>query len=360
MARLIVREQNESVSVNETDFATNIDSYLDNLFDKSSVVKAHAMEQWNLYLLQNCDYRLVNDHASNLVDSCIKSISRGDIVEQACDLLNTLCILLAENGSTYFADAMTALNNSLSFEETSPLHKSKLVKTLSLVSFIWNAETADQTVEVVSRLNDIIDSLCTETNLPADESSLLVTSLHLWTFLLTIVEDDHVLSFVLEEDILSCIGDVIRNSNDYPTVYAAGKALGYISQVLQQTSNDFDISHYDYNVELPEVIDSLRKTKKPKKYTGIDLEQIANSLENGSTPLLEITVNDRELTFDDWTKIAQIDILRSVTQSAFLTHLSSNTLFSTLLELDLSTDSHRKPKGEKKMTTERHALNKKK
>jgi hypothetical protein len=354
MAGIIDREAHADIEVNELDFATNTETYLDNLFDKSSVVRANSTQRWIEYLTDKFDHDLVNTNVTNLIDVCAKAIQRGEI-DHACDFLNIIVITLGAEGSVYADSCITALRNALS-GEISAFAKSKIFKTLGVVTFFWNVESADSTIGVLKSLNDVVNNFCTETNLDEHEQQLLLTVLHIWTFLLTVVDDDNVLEFITETQILSSFNDLIINNNDYKVKYAAGKGLAYISNILDETMNDPDIGHYDHTVSTSDIVSNLRNSKKPKNYSGVELSQVADNLENGEAPSLVITVDDIPYTFDDWLRISQIDILRSVTQSGFLHHMLNNSLFSELLEIEVRNVINR---PEKRAVSEYYAEKKK-
>eukprot|EP01129_Flabellula_baltica_P007265 TRINITY_DN2805_c0_g1_i2.p1 TRINITY_DN2805_c0_g1~~TRINITY_DN2805_c0_g1_i2.p1 ORF type:complete len:380 (+),score=81.59 TRINITY_DN2805_c0_g1_i2:58-1197(+) len=335
MAGLIAREVKADITVNTLDFATNMDTYMDNLFDPSSVVKANALEKWIEYFKDNYYYQLDDNDASTLIDACMKGITRQDNVEMFCDFLVLIAVTLGDEGSIYGKPCVSTIRTIYENPETSDGLKIKYIKTLCVLSFIWCSEDIDNTMSLISELFKVIEDLSYETSLEDEQKVLLLTTLHSWTLLVTLVDDDDILAYLLEEPILPAIGRSVINSNDYHIQYAAGKALSYISVLLEQNFHDGDIGHYDYEFETEEVLDVLRLSKKPKRYNGITTSQIVESMQGAGAPTVDLVILNNTYSFSTWLDISRIDTFRSILKSGFLKHLESNELLSLILGIEV-------------------------
>jgi hypothetical protein len=172
--------------------------------------------------------------------------------------------------------------------------------------------------------------------------------LDMWCLLLTKLDK----SLVVDEylDSLITIVQLLTSDYDIYVRLAAGEALALVVSIVSmiEAENERDYSKFYFNgyFNVLQVIEALQTTdevqnrkisKKDREKQRYTFKEVLSTLETGTSPITELSINGKKYTFSTWVEIKRLEILRAILGSGFLIHLQYNPLVSE--QLDIKVDS---------------------
>jgi len=170
----------------------------------------------------------------------------------------------------------------------------------------------------------------------------------MWCLLLTKLDENLVVDEYL--DSLITIVQLLTSDYDIYVRLAAGEALALVVSIVSkiETDNVRDYSKFYFNgyFNVLQVIDVLQTTdevqnrkisKKDREKQRYTLKEVQSTLETGTSPITDLSINGKKFTFSTWVDIKRTEILRAILGSGFLIHLQENPLISGLLDITVDT-----------------------
>jgi len=251
-------------------------------------------------------------------------------------------------------------NGKLILKKFEPLLKRNITncetynaKTANLETLCWCWFLISEESDIKSQLAYLEDFINEKSFSIAKESAWFFQScLDMWCLLLTKLDK----SLVVDEYLDSLINIVQLLTSDYDIYVrlAAGEALALVVSIVSkiETDSERDYSKFYFNgyFNVLQVMDVLQTTdevqnrkisKKDREKQRYTFKEVLSTLETGTSPISEMSINGRKYTFSSWVEIKRIEILRSILGSGFLIHLQYNPLVSDLL--DITVDIPDKP-----------------
>jgi len=89
-----------------------------------------------------------------------------------------------------------------------------------------------------------------------------------------------------------------------------------------------------------------KKDREKQRYT---FKEVQSTLETGTSPFTDLSINGKKYTFSTWGEIKRIEIFRAILGSGFLIHLQYNPLVTDLLDITIDIPDKNISKADKQL-----------
>jgi len=186
-----------------------------------------------------------------------------------------------------------------------------------------------------------------EEKLPEDKetSCYFQSALDMWCLMMTFVDSD----VIVDEVIPSHVAGIVEllSCDDLNVRLAAGEALALLCNTVSKKEENMNYSPYFWNgyFDVEEIVSLLQSTdahqqrkisKKDREKQRHGFKDTLAALEEGTSPIVTMTINAQQFSFDDWKSIKRLSIFRHLLGTGFQPHMQNNPLLSDIFNIFIS------------------------